>query len=618
MSFTFGASKPISIHIDHVNPAINLAVTQLGDDFGFVLQSDLTSSNAPHAADIRLTKDLNLTQAEAYCINITDEQIQIHYSDTLGAIYAIYRISCDILGFDPFWFWKQVFPAKQKQIQIQCKCLKSSGATFKYRGWFLNDEDLLTLWNNDGGRRKLDYPHYQFVTSPFVMRRVNEAALRNGCNLIIPGSFVNVMNPAEAKLVSYAAEHGLYVTQHHIEPLGVTQFSFEDYWENKGQKRDFRYATDPQAARETWQAYAQKWWDIAGEQTIWQLGLRGKGDRPIWDYDPTVPKEQAGKYISQAMNDQWQIIKQIDSRPTPPATTTLWDEGAQLMAAGELNIPEDITIIFSDKGQTQMMQDDFHTIPRDPQTTYGAYYHVGFWIHGCHLIQGTKLDKMQQQINAIINQGDTEYCIVNTTNIREHVMPLAAFCQLMVHGKSWDQDQFMNQWAPKPIQDANAKLLDCIVPLPDNRLLQDGWVWLICQTSVLKLQGKDNHYDNYVKMFDGNIQALHQKMHRSIEELDALVKNFPDITNLPEDQQLFFASNIKEQARMLATMYRLMIALAHAMEDTSQIPEALKLFEKMLSDRKVLEQGIWENWYAGETKEYWANLYKKVKIMIST
>ena len=323
MSITFQADKTISIYIDHPNLAIDLATTQLAEDFQYVLQSTLQRTANPQAADICMINDWPLTQAEAYHIDITDKKIQVRYSDTLSAVYAIYRISCDILGFDPFWFWKQVFPAKQKQIQVPSQTLKSTKATFKYRGWFLNDEDLLTLWNNDGGRRKLDYPHYQFVTSPFVMRRVNEAALRNGCNMIIPGSFVNVMNPAEAKLVSYAVEHGLYVTQHHIEPLGVTSFSFEDYWENKGQKRDFRYATDPDAARETWQAYAQKWWDIAGEQTIWQLGLRGKGDRPIWDYDPSVSKDQAGKYISQAMNDQWQIVKQIDSRPTPPAPFVL-------------------------------------------------------------------------------------------------------------------------------------------------------------------------------------------------------------------------------------------------------------------------------------------------------
>ena len=49
---------------------------------------------------------------------------------------------------------------------------------------------------------------------------VLETAVRLGINLIIPASFVDIHNPPEENLIRMAVERGLYVSQHHVEPLG--------------------------------------------------------------------------------------------------------------------------------------------------------------------------------------------------------------------------------------------------------------------------------------------------------------------------------------------------------------------------------------------------------------
>lgn len=612
MSFHFHNGQTLTIAGDCHERAIELALAQLGEDLAYVLDARFDWCHESVSADLLLRHDPSLKHAESWRIEVTDKQVHLIYADALGAVYGIYHISHQWLGFDPLWFWKQIRPAKQQKITIQKQTLQSTQAVFTYRGWFLNDEDLLCQWVDGGGERELDYPHYQFVTALSVMKRVYEALLRVGGNLIIPGSFVNVMNPAEARLVTHAVEHGLYVSQHHIEPLGVTAFSFETYWEKRGQKHAFEYAKNPEPIRQTWRDYARKWWELAGEQTIWQLGLRGRGDRPIWDYDPTVTQESAGRYISQAMHDQWQIVRKIDSRPTPAATTTLWHEGAQLMAQGQLDIPKPVTIIFSDKGQTQAMQEDFHTLPRDTTRTYGAYYHAGFWIYGSHLVQGTQLGKMQREVHAMIDKGDTHYAILNTANIREHVLPIAAFARMLHDGKRWDMDAFMTQWAPLEVQRLYKRFLDAIIPLDEERSIQDGYIWLMCQQLLLFMQGKRADVKHLCLWPDDDYGGLHDALHKASFELKQIVSDFPALTDLPDDVRLFYQHNVREQARMLGTMYHIAEVFMDAIHQPALLSDVIALIDTMLNDRQVMAQGPWENWYRGETKECWQTLRQEL------
>lgn len=122
-----------------------------------------------------------------------------------------------------------------------------------------------------------------------------------------------------------------------------TNFGFENYWKRQGKPAKFSYASDPEKIRQTWTAYIRKWHELAGDRVIWQLGLRGRGDVPAWASDKAMTEAQAGQFISSAIADQYAIVKSIDIRPQPPATTTLWHEGSKLMSQGGLKFPPGIT-----------------------------------------------------------------------------------------------------------------------------------------------------------------------------------------------------------------------------------------------------------------------------------
>ena len=142
--------------------------------------------------------------------------------------------------------------------------LQSTKPAFHYRGWFLNDEDLLCEWKPASGHRQIDYPYYDEVMSLEVADHIFDARFRSGGNLVIPGSFINVMNPPEAALVKRAVARGLYITQHHIEPLGVSYVGFQKYWKEQGQDVHFSYGANPDKVRETWQTYAKSGTSLPG------------------------------------------------------------------------------------------------------------------------------------------------------------------------------------------------------------------------------------------------------------------------------------------------------------------------------------------------------------------
>ena len=68
-------------------------------------------------------------------------------ADMRGTIYAIYEFSQKVLGVDPMYLWTDKQPAKRASITLPADFARTyPSPVFKYRGFFPNDEDLLTGW----------------------------------------------------------------------------------------------------------------------------------------------------------------------------------------------------------------------------------------------------------------------------------------------------------------------------------------------------------------------------------------------------------------------------------------------------------------------------------------
>lgn len=384
---------------------------------------------------------------EAYQVKSTAKALVITGSDQRGTMFGIYHFIAEYLNVDPLYFWSDMQPEKKAVLSWENISLTQQEPTFKYRGWFINDEDLLTEWVNSGTTRNIDYPFYKQVVSPEVMRQVLEAMLRLRYNLIIPASFIDIRNPAEAQLVKEAARRGLFLSMHHVEPMGVSAFTFFNYWQEKNNTKPlFSFYSSRKELEEVWQVYAREW--ALYPNVIWQIGLRGIADRPMWMADPGIPQTDAdrGKLISEAMRVQMDIIREVDKRTDPPVTTTLWAEGAGLNQSGHLTFPPEATIIFADNSPGWKWQADFYETKREQGRNYGVYYHHQLWGSGPHLAQAIPPAKTYQVLTEAVNKGSTYYAILNVSNVREFVLGVNASAAMLYDFAAFKANGFLQNW----------------------------------------------------------------------------------------------------------------------------------------------------------------------------
>ena len=587
----------VTIHSTVMLSGVKLAVDDLASDLKKVLGVAPKVVDDEHA-NIVIRQDAALGRAESYRIDIKPSGVCITGADELGAIHGIYRFSHDVLGVDPYWFFKDLQPERRERVVLKPGTIVSKKPTFRYRGWFVNDEDLLTEWKDGGGVRHISYPFYRQVVHLDVIDRVFEALLRAGGNLVIPASFVDVMNEPEARLVQRAVQRGLYVSQHHIEPLGVSHYGFENYWKAKGQNYPFAYGSHPERVREAWRAFAKRWYELAGEKVIWQLGLRGKGDRAIWHSDKTVDRTHAGKMISRAIAEQWDIVRSVDPRPLPPATVTLWLEGSQLMSEGSLTFPKDITIVFCDNGPSQRLQPDFESTPRTDDFGYGVYYHIGFWNTGPHLLQGSVPCRIREELDKVVAKGDTNFAIINVCNVREHVLGIQAATEIMNDHDGWSEAAFWNRFAPRVLQVPYQTLLANLFPLTDDRIMQDGALFASAKRMLSRYAaGKRNHG----VLSSESVTQRTKQLTDAITSLDTLIADYP-AEKLTVGQRAFHDVHLLTQAKMLREIYAFYLALIQTQDDPNQLTQAEAALQQVLAVREDAVKGKWTNWYRGDKK----------------
>lgn len=383
---------------------------------------------------------------EAYRVEAAGARLIVAGSDERGTMFGLYAFIERYLGVDPLHFWASRPPQPRATLAWKDVKLSSGEPTFRFRGWFINDEDLLTEWKESGGKRNIDYPYYGQVVNRDVMRSVVEALVRSRCNLIIPASFVDIMNPPEEALVRECARRGVFVSQHHVEPMGVSAFAYFNYWKARGRELKYSYFSHPAEVREVWRAYAQKW--AAYPNVIWQLGLRGIADRPMWMADPNTPQSDAdrGRLISEAMAAQVKILDEVSPRQPRHMTTTLWAEGSTLNRQKLLTIPTGTTIVFADNSPGWKWQPDFYSTPRNPKNSYGVYYHHALIGSGPHLAQVPSPHQTFVCLRTAAEQGAGAYAICNVSNLREFVLGIDATAKMTWRMEGFDADAWLADW----------------------------------------------------------------------------------------------------------------------------------------------------------------------------
>lgn len=539
-------------------------------------------------------------------------------SDERGTMFGLYAFIERYLGVDPMYYWSSRPPEPRSTLAWDSVKLAADEPTFRFRGWFINDEDLLTEFRLDGGQRRLDYPYYHRVVSPSVSARIFEAMLRLQFNVVIPSSFVDIRNPAEARLLEDATRRGLFVTMHHVEPMGVSAFGFDNFWKDRGQSVPFAITQQRDKFLEIWREYAGRWAKF-GPQVIWQLGLRGIADRPVWLADPGAPKsdEGRGKLISDAMAAQGEIIRSVDPRPEPLATTTLWMEGASLHAAGHLKFPPGVAVIFSDNSPGWELQSDFYTVVREPDRPYGIYYHHQLWGSGPHLVQGVSPQKTHAIFKLAVERGSTHYAMLNVSNVREFVLGIDASARMLRDFPAFDPDKFLTRWCEarfgdqaKAAESAYRKHFASFVaePATGRRALLDGecvHAGVRLAKSLATRLEKGGKPDGKTA---GLLKAL-QAQRQRVEKAGADAERIAD--KLEGTSRELFESNFVAQHKILLGLLRWVEHVAEAgialdAGDRAAVSRHVQALQEPLAlidaGKTLASRGEFQDWYRGDRK----------------
>ena len=128
--------------------AVELACERLRRD----MEKTLTDIVKNRNRIILCKKDL---KPEQYELEVTEQEITIYGADARSFIYALNYLSETYLGVLPFWFWNDQKMEVKSYVEIPCGIYHSEPDRIRYRGWFINDEVLISHWT--AGVSK-DYP----------------------------------------------------------------------------------------------------------------------------------------------------------------------------------------------------------------------------------------------------------------------------------------------------------------------------------------------------------------------------------------------------------------------------------------------------------------------------
>ena len=144
-------------------------------------------------------------ERETYTVSVTEDGVLIRGSDVLGTVFGIYAFSTKCLGVLPVHRMVDRFPQVRETMTLPACAFSSAERPVRFRGWFINDEDLLTEFRISGGHRDIDYPFYADVVDVEVLDMVLETALRleiNGDPIPASRSSVSIGAAADEQTLS--------------------------------------------------------------------------------------------------------------------------------------------------------------------------------------------------------------------------------------------------------------------------------------------------------------------------------------------------------------------------------------------------------------------------------
>lgn len=554
---------------------------------------------------ITLSYDISLGD-EDYVVRFPDnDTMNIYASNDLGFIYALYYISETFMYVDPFWFWMDQTINEQEIVNIPAQDYYSAPAKIKFRGWFLNDEVLISHWVPEGNK---DIP----------WEMAFEAILRCGGNMVIPGTDAN-----SREYRQLASEMGLWITHHHAEPLGAEMFArtYPD--------KEASFDKYPELFRGLWKKAVE---EQKNQKVIWNLGFRGQGDKPFWADDPKYDTPQKrGKLISDIINEQYEIVR--SSVKNPICCTNLYGEITQLYRDGFLDIDKDIIRVWADNGFGKMVSRRMGNYdPRTPSLPdndadgkNGIYYHVSFYdLQAANHITmlPNKVEMVYDELNSAFDSGCRDFLIVNASNIRPHAYFLDAVRRIWF-GEDFDGEDQSEKFAGKYFDYIDGvawcydEYCDSMLSYGDHEDERCGEQFYAYSVRNMAAQWMRDSSQSCPAMkwladtdFGGQIERIYRICTDGEEQMQKLYDRCSEMDNdIFEDKKKLFEATIFLQAKIHYYGMNAVMRFCEAyrefknknyMKSFYLLGNSAELFEKIDSEMRESEYGIWQGFYENE------------------
>lgn len=553
-------------------------------------------------------------------------------ADMRGTIYAIYQFSQRCLGVDPMYLWTDKQPEKRSAIALSAGFARVyPGPVFKYRGFFTNDEDLLTGW--------IPAPKGAHTgISLKVWDNIYETILRLKGDMVVPGTWIF---PDDAQIEA-ATGRGLIINQHHAIPLGLNVARWP-----KGVP--YNFSTHPEILEKAWSDAVAAY--KPGQEILWSVGLRGLSDQSYASLDPSVRGNDKllGKRISEAIAVQMRIVR--DRYPKAQFVTDLWQEGARLMQEGYLKIPPEVTLVWADTGYGDMQDGG------EVAAGQGAYFHVAMMNGQANqLSEMVPVARIQSEVGRYIRSGATSYLLVNTSDIRPVAMTTRALMEVAWGGVPKQADAgFYRRWATEEFGAQSAGALTALyreyfaAPAlrgPNGRrgLTSAGAAPPPAPADAVKREYGDQHYHWEMRRLildrlsgrqviaipsqsprwtqprvlpSPDAQTWKEELAQDVEDCEAAAPRWDAVWRhaladeklVEPERRQYYQAQVLTMIAINRQSNRALLMVARAMQDedagrvvqaSRESDEALHALDAVQASMTAAEYGKWKHWYRGD------------------
>jgi hypothetical protein len=550
-------------------------------------------------------------------------------SDGRGAMYGLYDISERVFGTDPQKLWTDAKPKKVTNAIWTFGTVTKGEPTFKYRGWFVNDENYLLSWK---GPDKDD-----MRIEPEVWADIFETMCRMRANFY---TIIEYGWSPDSTTLKLANDRGLSVMGSHMHMLiANTSHEWTPFVRKKyGKELPYNWSSNKNEMISFWEASVKKYKDYLA---IWPVGLKAANDQDFCETDPGSPKTVEGRtaFTNDAIVEQKKLLdKYLDtSKGQPVCSYVMRGDPVLQYHTGKLKFPDNTVILWPDNPSFGLMgevpaKEDF---ARNP--LHGIFFHLTYCDN--QWVQWTPLKQVQHEMLKAVDANATTMAEFNVGDIRELPLKISMAMDLTNNAEPWKTNPdywriFTANWCKKQYRPSNVnKIVDLYekywrmeMPCRCSIVVETISPYTVLPGGILDAIKERPDVKNVLDEYVNKIQLptgdrfgkmglpYLQETASSWDDLYSQVKDASGLTD-PSRRQFYFDSfTLQVQTSRLVNHWGLEIlsafeAIRHHELKTAALhmEKASKWLKEMKNEREKAQHDKWTNWFRGEENITWYN-----------